>query len=270
MTTIALAGDWHGNLRWASARLMSLGERGIATLLHVGDFGLWPGPSGRTFLEGIDKVARRYGVTRIDVVPGNHDDWGRLTDLFSRPEHHDATGAPLPVSVSEVVRFLPRGYRWVESGRSFVALGGAPSLDYASRSPGETWWPEEMIEPADVKRTVAGGHADVMLTHDAPEVPFTTPGVAEVLATNPMGWSDRALAYAKLGRDRVTEAFLGVAPRLLVHGHFHTSGETTVRLPGRDHDTRIWSLDSDGKHGNVRLLDLDSLDDPRPLERPRS
>ncbi len=267
MTTIALAGDWHGDLPWASARIMSMGERGITTLLHAGDFGLWPGPGGKRFLMGIDKVAKRYGVERIDVVPGNHEDWGRLILLAANRRNQAADGAPLPLQLTEIVRFLPRGHRFEIDGRSFVALGGAPSLDFAYRQQGHTWWPEEMIQPEDVARTVARGYADVMITHDAPGPPYATNQVAEILRTNPMGWSDHALAYATVGRDRVTEAFLGVSPRLLVHGHFHVDDETTVRLPNRDYETRVWSLSANKRAGNIRLLDLESLSDPRADRR---
>src|ERR1035441_83787 len=45
---IGVAGDWHGNTAWATraiekmARLLpETGPRGI---VHLGDFGIWPGP----------------------------------------------------------------------------------------------------------------------------------------------------------------------------------------------------------------------------------
>jgi hypothetical protein len=220
-------------------------------------------PPRKRFLLGVDKVAQRFGVQRIEVVPGNHEDWGRLTQLWSHAKNRSDDGAPLPLQVSEVVSILPRGHRWSLEGRSLVALGGAPSLDFANRTLGKSWWPEEMIEPEDVARTVAGGYADIMICHDSPDERFATPPVVDILGSNPFGWPDRALAYAKVGRDRVTEAFLGVAPRLFVHGHFHVGGQRSVRLPGRDYDTRLWSLNANGHAGNLRLLDLATLDDPR-------
>ncbi|MFT4011382.1 MAG: hypothetical protein QM655_15205, partial [Nocardioidaceae bacterium] len=56
------------------------------------------------------------------------------------------------------------------------------------------------------------------------------------------------------------QAFLGVAPRLFAHGHYHLTDQTTTTLPGRDYDTRIWSLNCDGVAGNLRYLDLATLD----------
>ena len=121
-----------------------------------------------------------------------------------------------------------------------------------------------------MRATIAGGSADVMLTHDSPAAPYCTAPVAEIMATNPMGWSDDVLAYADDGIDKVTRAVLGVRPRLLVHGHFHVAGEAEVSLPGADHCTTIWSLAARRDPGNVRVLDLDTLTDaatPRSEEQ---
>jgi hypothetical protein len=257
---LALAGDWHGDRVWANARLQSLGERGIQTVAHLGDFGVWPGPLGKAYLRSVEKTCAKYDIAVL-VTPGNHEDWGRLTQLWANPKHQDEDGSLRPLYLTDHVAVLPRGYRWEMGGRSFVSLGGAPSLDFASRIEGKTFWPEEAMTPADVARTVRGGYADVMLTHDAPGSPWATSPVREILSSNPMGWTDRALAYARTGRDLVTEAFLGVAPRLLAHGHYHCSGQAKVRLPGATYDTTVWSLDANGRAGNLRLLDLETLRD---------
>ena len=109
---------------------------------------------------------------------------------------------------------------------------------------------------------MAGGYADIMVTHDAPGPPWASPSVAQILATNPLGWPQGALDYARVGRERVTEAFLAVRPRLLVHGHYHCYGQSTFRLPGTTYDTTVWSLDMQGRAGNVCLLDLATLTEP--------
>lgn len=45
-TRIALAGDWHGNTRWALHALEAAARQGCDTVVHLGDFGLWPGHDG--------------------------------------------------------------------------------------------------------------------------------------------------------------------------------------------------------------------------------
>lgn len=259
---IALIGDLHGDRAWANARLQSIGERGIRIAVQVGDFGLWPGASGKHYLRTVDAVCEKFDVTLM-VVPGNHEDWGRLAMMWSNPGHRDAAGLPLPLDLTERITILPRGWRWTMAGRTFVALGGAPSIDFMSRTRGRDWWPEEQMAQEDVDRTVSGGYADVMITHDAPGPPWCVPQVARIVESNPLGWPERALDYARAGRELVTEAVLGVRPRLHVHGHYHVSGQASVRLPGADYDTRVWSLDMNGKGGNVRLLGLETLDDAR-------
>jgi hypothetical protein len=257
---VALAGDWHGDSAWANARLQSLGERAIKIVLHLGDFGIWPGPTGVRYLRTIEAVCARYELA-LFVTPGNHDDWGRLISMWEHPKHRSEDGLPRPLYLTDHVAVLPRGYRWTWGGRSFVSLGGAPSVDFESRSRGRDWWPEEQIARSDVDRTVAGGYADVMLTHDAPGPPWATPQIEAILSSNPMGWSAPALDYAAVGRALVTEAFLGVRPRFLAHGHYHCSDEASMRLPGADYETTVRSLGMQGQGGNIRLLDLGSLVD---------
>lgn len=174
-----------------------------------------------------------------------------------RWQHDD--GTLRPIEVSEHVRMLPRGFRWELGGRSFVALGSAPSVNRDLLTEGVDWWPSEVLREEHVQATTAGGHAEVMLTHDSPRRPWCTPPVAHVMGSNPLGWPEDVLAYAEDGIDKVTRAVLGVRPRLLAHGHFHVAGETDVRLPGADHDTTIWSLAARQDPGNVRVLDLDTL-----------
>ncbi|MDH2413943.1 metallophosphoesterase [Nocardioides sp. CER19] len=265
MTVIALAGDWHGNTAWAIARIRAVAERGVSTLLHLGDFGIWPGNSGAKFLRKVERTCAERDVALL-VTPGNHEDWGRLTRLWENPRRRDpVSGDALPLYLTEHIAVLPRGYAWEIDGRRFVSLGGAPSVDFPGRTEGKSWWREERIQPADVERTIRNGAgADVMLAHDSPDEPWWTSQVeAIVRGGNGWSWTDEALAHAAVGRERMSEAFLGVKPRLLVHGHYHLAGEATVQIPGVDYEQRIWSLDCDGAAGNVRYLDLQSLTDPR-------
>lgn len=255
MSTVALAGDWHGNARWARARIAEVAGDGVALILHLGDFGIWPGASGRVYIDQLEEACTTHGVG-IWVTPGNHEDWGSLTRMWADP---DRAGRPL--HVSEHIAILPHGYRFALEGRSFVSLGGAPSVDREYRERNKDWWAEEAIGPEDVACVVDGGYADVMLAHDAPLAPYEVPSVAAIRSTRGV-WSERATAYARVGAERMHQAFLGVHPRLFAHGHYHVSDETTVELPDTDHRTRIWSLNCDGVDGNIRCLDLATLDAP--------
>lgn len=262
MTVIAFAGDWHGNIPWARKKILEVAENGVRTLHHAGDFGIWPGPSGKRFLSLVESQCAHHGV-QLTVTPGNHEDWARLDQIWANnPKRRDAAGNLLPIPLTDHLTVLPRGWRWEEEGRSFVSLGGAPSVDFEDRVEGGDWWPSEAITQADVERCIAGGNADVMITHDAPDTPYQVPAVASICAYNPLGFSQTALAYAAAGRELMNAAYLGVAPKLLVHGHYHVADESAWTLPGRTYESRIWSLAADRQAGNIRYLDLETLTDP--------
>lgn len=124
-----------------------------------------------------------------------------------------------------------------------------------------------MIERDEAQSVADAGHADIMLTHDSPDSPWCTPRVAEICATNPGGWSHRAVSYAAVGRKRLTVAFEGVRPDLLVHGHYHLAEEAVVTHEG--HRGRIVSLDMDGSGRNFALLNTADLTIDWLEERPR-
>lgn len=202
MSTVALAGDWHGNTRWARARIAEVATNGVALILHLGDFGIWPGTSGRVYVDQLEEACAEHGVG-IWVTPGNHEDWGSLTQLWARPEH---SGRPL--HVSKHIAILPRGHRFTLEGRSFVSLGGAPSVDLEYRERRKDWGAEEAIRPEDVAKVVQDGYADVMLAHDAPLAPYEVPQVARIRSETG-SWPAHALAYARAG----AESMHGGVPR---------------------------------------------------------
>lgn len=266
---VVVAGDWHGIAEWGRKVITTASAHGIGVILHAGDFGIWPG-KGATYRDQMEKACRESGVV-ILVTPGNHE-WWEAIDQLAPTDRGDGWGALK--WVTDHIAVLPRGHRFTlttgtEGGalpvsRTFVSMGGAPSIDYLWRREGVNWWPSEQITDADVATVVAGGTADVMLTHDAPDVPYATPSVSMVVASNPHGWPNRGLAYAAVGRRRVTRAFEGVAPAMLVHGHFHVADEAQVLFleghgPGRDGGCTVVSLDQQETVGNVRILDLATL-----------
>lgn len=146
---------------------------------------------------------------------------------------------------------LPREHRWTHRGRSFVSFGGVASIDFEFRRLGRSWWMEELPTVEEVEALAAGGHAEIMISHDspAPGTPF-----ANRIRATPNGWSTDALAYADVGARRITAAWDAVAPDVLVHGHFHV--QDTVTLPSGQ---RIVSLAAEENPGNVLLLNLDTM-----------
>jgi Icc-related predicted phosphoesterase len=241
---IGLAGDWERDARWARGALAAFAGRGIEAVFHLGDFGIWPGGRGRQYLSEVDGTLRGHRQT-LYLTPGNHDDYNQINEL---PALDDGLQW-----LTERIAVIPRGHRWTLGGRIWVSLGGAPSVDYPQRIEGETWWPEEAITDDDVQRVVDGGHADVMLCHDAPTP--GTPAVERIIRTGGgWSWTERGLRYAREGRARLTRAVDAVQPSLLVHGHYHVADAATVAVGDRERE--IVSLSANGQHGNLAVLDL--------------
>lgn len=271
MSMLGLAGDWHGDLRWAEVALPTLAAAGVREVHHLGDFGMWPGAAGRAFADGVERVCAEHGLA-LRVTPGNHEDYDQIVRL---PREDRGDGMGRVAWLRAHVAILPRGHRWeVGTGaarRTVVSVGGAASVDLEWRAPGRSWWPEEAITDVDVALVETSGAADILLTHDAPTV--STPAVAAILQDNPMGWPEPALRYAATSRRQVARVVAATRPRLHVHGHYHVSDEATVRLldvlrgddvpaPAAiaDHDTcRIVALDESGRPGNLAVLDLADL-----------
>lgn len=241
-TIVALAGDWHGNTRWAQEAIRNLAQFGIKRIYHLGDFGIWPGDQGRRYLDHVNATAKHFGVD-IWVTPGNHEDYDQID-----------RATPLLQWVASNIALIPRGSRWQDAGRTFVSLGGAPSIDFEARTEGVSWWRGEMITLAEAEAVAADGHADVMLAHDAPD--NGTAAVQAIINTPPERnpWSTAGLSYAAEGRSLMTLAVEGVKPKLFAHGHFHAPDDT-----GPTGGTRYLSLGCDGQPMNVCLLRLDDL-----------
>lgn len=237
---VAVCGDWHGNASWARtvARVLHSLAPDVTTVLHLGDWCMTPAATDDIFAE--------TSVTRFYVTAGNHDDWGQITPLL---DQHPGDA----VRVSKLVWLLPRPARLSIGGRRVLSLGGAASVDRESRREGHTWWPDEVITEQHVQAAIAGGPADLMLTHESPA---GTPvrRVREILRTNPWGFPDTPRQESALSRGRVSDVWDAVRPELLIHGHMHAPGG------GRTQDgRRVASLGRDGQEGNLAILDMQTL-----------
>lgn len=240
---VAFAGDWHGDTRYATRAIHWAGKQGAQVVLHTGDFGYNFTPG---FLGELDQAASRAGVL-VTFVDGNHEnfDW-----LLAQPTSDDGVRR-----LTERVWHLPRGLRWSWSGLTFLALGGATSLDASWRVPGAEWWPQETIKPGDLSRAVKGGAVDVMVTHDCPEG-VQVPGISG----NPHGFPRTALDLAAVHRQVLGKVVQQVRPRWLWHGHYHLNYAAELTYPDGS-ACRVRGLDMNGAEfaANMDVVDLADL-----------
>lgn len=222
---LGILGDTHGNYRWIKYALGKFNREGIDTIIQLGDFGFGLSPE-QNFEKKVNLLLKNYGQHMV-VVPGNHENYDLVNAAPLREDGFQQYG--------DNMLLAPRGHRWVWDGLSFVALGGGPSLDRTWRKSHETapdssfpegmvpdhrkiFWEEEAITKHDVQKVINGGHADVMLGHDAPD------GIEEIrknVQGNPHGFQSWDLQYGDEQRKLMTKAFEAVAPEIFLHGHYH-------------------------------------------------
>lgn len=247
---IGVAGDWHGNTRWALHATTEMCDRiGRFTgsiddpklILHLGDFGIWPGKSGFYYINELRMMLRFRGA-KLWFAEGNHEDYTQLDDF------HIEKGNP-----DKLISWLPRGHRWEWHGRKWMALGGAASVDKACRTPYVDWWPEEEITYKQAANVIESGHADVMVCHDAPTgVPFTFP-------LPPSFWNAEDIRRSDNHRDLMREIVLAVQPKYFLHGHYHQGGPYWREIDMPYGPLQVASLPCDGMDDNWGILNVKTM-----------
>lgn len=235
MRKVLILGDTHANTRWAvNAVSIAKGLKALDVVV-VGDFGYWPDPEyGHPyFLKELSEAAVEHGVT-VWWVDGNHEDFGNL--YRSHLKDHDE-----PVQVRPGIMWLPRGVTWDWEGVTFLAMGGAASIDRQNRIPGISWFPEEIIDDGDVAKAKP---ADIMITHDSPINPLETLKRGFII--------DEQSEYCRQQMRRIVNI---AKPDLLLHGHYHMPSD--LEFLREDGYTRCIGLGCDGNTESMRLLTLE-------------
>jgi hypothetical protein len=245
---VLVAGDWHGNREWALnvirrvPQLLS-GER-KRLILHLGDFGIWPGAQGKHYLGSLAAVLDTVNA-ELWFVDGNHEDFPQLGQLAN---------AALPdgrVQVRPNIYHLPRGHRWDWHGRTWLACGGGVSLDKAGRTEGRDWWSQEEITSGQERAMIAGGHADVMVCHDCPS------GVTHTFPRPPTWWALADLARNDAHRARLQRIADAVRPSHLMHGHLHRTYQRSCDFGYGP--VQVTGLAADGVMRNFAVLNAELM-----------
>lgn len=253
---IMLAGDWHGNTRWALSCInkaaLWLASEEHKIIVQLGDFGIWGEELGEYYRQALSEEAKRLGVI-IVFLDGNHED---------HPLLHRLTGGEtvqlghLP-QVAQNIYWAFRGAQWNWQGHSWVALGGAVSPDRASRREGWSWFPEEEISVIQAGLVSLGGHSDVMITHDCPS------GVTHSFS-NSYGFDLKDIARCEWHRELLQGVVDYVTPSWLFHGHLHRGYVREVTM--KHGKVMVCGLDMDTKEMNVAILDTKSMEFALPEE----
>lgn len=247
---IGLLGDTHGQTRWTLFALWNFHYHGIDTIVQLGDFGISNTQSGHAFLKRVRLGLKNYGQTMY-VVPGNHEDYDYIHSI---PVNEDGWQ-----ELRNGILLAPRGHRWQWEDTSFVALGGAASVDRHWRTNAKgskSWWAEEALMPDDVTKVAEGGYADIMVSHDAPFCRV----IDEKIRGNPLGFKQWDLEYAHENRKLFDQAFHAVAPKAVIHGHYHFPVQDTVEVVrnGETAEALVVGLDCDNSPRSMGSLDTET------------
>lgn len=262
-TRVVAVGDLHGNYRWAipmigrSPELFLPGQRRI--FLQFGDFGVWPGDT--TYLTLLTDALVRQDA-ELWFLPGNHEEWPKLLRA------QEGWDGKAPIEYRRRIYYLPRNYRWTWHGRTWLALGGAVSMDRSGlvirrdehgqkvkvpyRTEGQDWWPEEAITDEEFQAAIDGGPADVMATHACPA------GVVHSFEGRTPSWfSPVDAARAHVHDTQLQSVVNAVRPRHLIHGHLHMLYQRTTEFGYGP--CEVTGLHCDGEDGNYIPLDIDTM-----------
>ena len=173
---ILLSGDFHGNAvdelailtkEYLQSKYTGEQYQSIAVHIILGDGGFhWPGNEQNDAYTY--RVFERRPFPVLSVI-GNHEPMLGMT----LPEADIGAGEPVYlVNQKPLVAYLKRGKVYRIDGFTFLALGGALSIDRASRVPGRNWWKEEywsaQEQDALLELLIANHDFDYVLSHTGP------------------------------------------------------------------------------------------------------
>jgi Calcineurin-like phosphoesterase len=247
---IVVAGDWHSNEAWALSVIRRvpglLASESRRLILQLGDFGIWPDAEGHAYLARVSAALAEVDA-ELWFIDGNHEDFPQLRQLA---KDGGTTSDGREVIKSRLFH-LPRGYRWTWHGRGWLACGGGVSLDRADRTEGVDWWPEEEITDGQEAAVIAGGHAEVLASHDCPA------GVAHTFGRPPSSWDPADLARGDAHRRRLQRIADAVQPAYVLHGHLHRAYQRVAYFGSGP--VQVTGLDADNRLRNFAVLNVETM-----------
>lgn len=280
-TRVAVAGDWHGDVVPVRRILSKVARQGAQVVLHVGDFGYFPGRVEYwAFIAEVNARAELHDYVVV-FVEGNHEQFNRTVgsgvgagvgEVFAREGLNDLRAC---ADGDGFVRVAPRVF-WATRGASlrigdtggrrglsFLGLGGAGSINREHMRFRGEWSKSELVTAEDVEAVKAGvervgGVVDIMVTHDAPAgayMPRKHSG-APTLGGRGIPVPSEVLRDARQTREHIADAVAVAKPMCLFHGHWH-SWNQEAQVPIRDTIVpMVTSLAEE--HGTNNLLFTDT------------
>lgn len=186
MSEIRFFGDIHGSVdQWCNKTF------GSNQSVQIGDFGY--GFLAPSYEKDVNEFFKNYPQHKF--IRGNHDD---------------------PARCRKSPGYIEDGT--FDEENSIYYIGGAWSIDFAGRTPGKSWWPDEEVDDDTFNKLfsdVLVKKPKIIVTHDAPSQ-----------ATLPMFIdAGDSLFGGKLYSNRtntwLTRIFENYKPEVWLYGHWH-------------------------------------------------
>lgn len=165
---IRITGDPHGDISRFYELYYNHGEGHWTKddiLIFCGDWGFLflNNKSENSFLD--DLSSRPYTICFVD---GNHENFDAI-NAYPTIEWNGGKAHQIRKNIFH----LMRGQVFEIDGKTFFTMGGAYSIDKGSRTPGCSWWPDELPTDADYKEATSnlqkhGMKVDYIITHTLP------------------------------------------------------------------------------------------------------
>lgn len=165
---IYITGDTHGSIDIHKLNKRCFDDSNLTKkdyLIICGDFGLvWDNsPEEKYWLDWLNE--KNYTTLFVD---GNHENHSLLNsypiETWNGGKVH---------KIRDSILHLMRGQVFTIDSHTFFTMGGADSVDKDWRTPGKSWWPEEMpsndeYEEAIQNLKLHNHQVDYIITHTAP------------------------------------------------------------------------------------------------------
>lgn len=151
---ILYVGDIHGEF----GKLNSLINKKKPDILIVcGDVAYYWGVEDNT-----GKI--KPGKTKVYLVPGNHEHiWKAEKEVGRRNTH--------PIEIEPNIFYCPIGSCILVHNKRILFVGGADSYDKSARTIGIDWFPEELLNQADLDYILnMHQRVDIIVSHTCPDI----------------------------------------------------------------------------------------------------
>jgi len=199
---VFMVGDIHGH--WGDLNTL-INRRKPDIIIQLGDFGWWPHYHMKTgmyrdkkkkFNQFNIKNFQNGKLTKILWLPGNHENWDDLKCITNYA----------PLEIQDGVTYCPFGTVIEVNGFNILMVGGAESYDKLSRTEGDSWWKNELIDQEDMDN-LPDCNIDIVCSHTIPRDWL-----------NNCGWGEKMKDSSTFALQLIREKY---QPKKWFSAHFH-------------------------------------------------